>query len=127
MSQSVPPREVVENWNRVFEALSAEPRRQLLVALMDTDDEIALPEAAANPDVEVDPERLRTNLYHQHLPALADHEFVEWDDDPLVARRGPQFDQVEAVFQVFRDNPGQLPQELVEGCKHLDFEQSPEE
>jgi hypothetical protein len=91
---------VIERWDRVFEAVSAEPRRRVLVSLMDAGaaDAVPVPESAIDPNVPADPERLRVQLYHEHLPMLAEREFVEWKTEPLRASRGPRFDEVRVVF-----------------------------
>lgn len=122
MPQSVDGERVVENWDRVFDTLSAEPRRQVVVSLLDAapDEPIELPDAAINPRIPVDRDRLMTHLYHRHLPALADEGFVEWDHDRNVARRGPDFEQAAAVFEALQANVDALPDALVEGCKQLE-------
>ena len=115
---------VVDGWNRVFEALSAEPRRQLVVALMDrpADQPAPLPERAINPNVPVDVEILRHELYHHHLPMLADGGFVEWRREPFVAFRGPRFEEVAAVFEALHATATALPDSLVVGCQRLEAE-----
>ncbi|APW97713.1 hypothetical protein CHINAEXTREME_07965 [Halobiforma lacisalsi AJ5] len=115
---------VIEGWNRVFEALAAEPRRQLVVSLLDAspDATVPLPESAVNPNVPTDPEVLRRELHHQHLPMLADGGFVEWDADPLVAARGPNFDQVAAVIESLQASATSVPDSLVIGCQRLEAE-----
>lgn len=114
----------IERWDRVFEAVSAEPRRQLVVSLLDAppDQSVSLPEHAANPNVPVDPESLRCELNHYHLPMLADMEFVEWETDPLVASRGPRFEQVAVVFEALQSNAVDIPDQLVVGCQRLERE-----
>lgn len=114
---------VVERWDTVFDALSAEPRRQLVVSLRDADGEpVSLPEAAVNPNVPVDPGRLRIRLRHHHLPLLADNGFVEWDDEPLRAYRGPRFDEAAIVFEALYVTVVELPEQLVHGCNRLERE-----
>lgn len=116
---------VVERWDHVFTALSSEPRRQLVVSLLDAPpgEPVPLPESAQNPDIPADPDRLRQQLYHQHLPLLADHGFVEWDVEPLVASRGPDFQEVAAVIEALYENANELPDTLVTGCQRLEREQ----
>lgn len=84
-------KQVSKNWDTVFKALSAEPRRQLIVSLLDTapDQSVPLPESAAMPNLPLDAEELRAELYHIHLPMLAENDFIMWETDPLVASRGP--------------------------------------
>ncbi|WP_312909615.1 hypothetical protein [Natronosalvus caseinilyticus] len=116
--------DTIRKWDDVFETLSAEPRRQLIVSLMDVspDETVPLPERAINPDVPEDPEMLRMELYHRHLPFLADRGFVEWESDPLVASRGPRFEEVAVVFEALYAHADELPESLVLGCQRLEEE-----
>ena len=116
--------QVIEKWNRVFRALSAEPRRQLLVALLDTAPEqsISLPESAINPTVPHSPNSLRSELAHSHLPLLEEMGFIEWESTPLVAFRGPRFREVAVVLELLHSNVDQVPEALVTGCKRLEEE-----
>ncbi|GAB3669118.1 hypothetical protein [Halopiger thermotolerans] len=115
---------VIRNWDRVFEAVSAEPRRQIIVSLSDVspDGSVPLPERAINPNAPADPEPLRRDLFHRHLPLLADYEFVEWEAEPLVASRGPRFAEVAAVFEALQSSAVALPDSLVIGCQRLEQE-----
>jgi len=117
-------REVIEGWNAVFEALSAEPRRQLVVSLLDAPagETVSLPESARNPNIPVTLEEFRLQLIHRHLPKLAEQGFVEWEEDPLVASRGPRFDEVAAVLKAIQENSRDVPDSLVVGCQRLEQE-----
>lgn len=114
-----------ERWDAVFRAAAAEPRRQLVVTLLDAQpgETVSLPESAINPDVPQDPQTLRRELFHEHLPLLADAGFVEWDTDPLEAARGPNFDQIGVVFRALHDHAPELPDSLVVGCLRLEAEE----
>lgn len=115
---------VSENWDAVFRCLSAEPRRQLVVSLLDapSDESVPLPESAAMPNVPSDPALLRRALHHVHLPMLAENEFVTWDADPLVAARGPRFDELAVVFDALHSTASSIPDSLVVGCRRLEAE-----
>lgn len=115
---------VIERWDRVFEALSEDPRRQLLVTLLDAgpDESVPLPESAVNPNVPKNPETLRIELYHSHLPALADQGFVEWERKPFVASRGPRFEEAAIVVEALHAFASELPDSLVIGCRRLEQE-----
>ncbi|QSX00107.1 hypothetical protein [Haloterrigena alkaliphila] len=117
--------QVIENWNAVFKALSAEPRRQLIVSLLNAspDESVPLPESAIMPNVPPDPETLRMELHHTHLPLLTNRGFVTWDTDPLVAARGPRFDEVAVVFEALHSEATAIPDSLVVGCQRLEEEQ----
>ncbi|WP_317176072.1 hypothetical protein [Halomontanus rarus] len=116
---------VIQKWDNVFKAVSAEPRRQLIVSLLDVppDQAVPLPESAINPNVPEEFKNLRQDLYHCHLPMLADSEFIEWESEPLVAYRGPQFDEVAMVFEALHSNATEMPDSLVVGCQRLEWEQ----
>ncbi|WP_436910255.1 hypothetical protein [Halosimplex marinum] len=114
--------EMIERWNRVFGSLTAEPRRQMVVALMEAppDRELSLPEAANPPYLLRDPEELYTDLVHSHLPALAEDGFVEWEREPLRVRRGPAFEEVAAVFEALHAHADEIPSQLTESCQRLE-------
>lgn len=115
---------VNERWNRIFDALSAEPRRQLVAALLDASptQSVSLPEGATNPAVPVDRNSLRRELHHRHLPLLADLRYVRWETDPLAASRGPRFEEVGAVLAAVHANADEIPDPLVVGCRRLERE-----
>ncbi|NGM67698.1 hypothetical protein G6M89_01515 [Natronolimnobius sp. AArcel1] len=117
-------RRVIQNWDRVFEAARAEPRRQLIFSLLDAPPEasVPLPESAINPTVPADPTALRQELIHCHLPQLADRGFIEWERDPLIAMRGPRFTEIGAVLAALESAAPDLPNSLVDGCQRLECE-----
>lgn len=114
----------VEAWDRVFRAVAAEPRRQLIVSLMNVEpaEHVELPFAAINPNIPVDTERFVVQLHHRHLPLLADLGFIEWKRDPLLACQGPKFDEVAIVFEALHAKVEDMPNELVFGCRRLEAE-----
>jgi len=116
---------VSENWDTVFKSLSAEPRRQLIVSLLDTPvgQSVPLPESAAMSDVHSDPEGLRIKLYHIHLPVLEDNGYITWEESPLIASHGPRFDEVAVVISALHSNAADIPDSLVTGCQRLEQEQ----
>ena len=124
MRRSEVAERVSENWDTVFRSLSAEPRRQLVVSLLDAPPEgsVPLPESAAMSALQSDPETLRTELYHVHLPILAENGFIRWETDPLVAFRGPKFDRVAVVFDALHSAASEMPDSLVVGCRRLERE-----
>jgi hypothetical protein len=102
---------VIDGWNRLFNALSAEPRRQIIVALLEAppDRQLSLPEAANPPYALREPEELYVELYHSHLPVLAEGEYVEWATDPLRVGRGPAFEEAAVVFRSLHDGAEEIP------------------
>ena len=117
-------RQVIERWDRVFDGTSAEPRRQLIVALMDNppNKSVALPESAINPNVSQDMERLRTQLIHSHLPKLEQLGYIEWDTAPFAATRGQRFDEIAVIFEALHSFAADIPDPLVVGCRRLETE-----
>jgi len=113
---------VDERWDRVFEALSARPRRRVVSALVDVPDErrVPLPDAIQPATLDRDRERLRVELRHRHLPMLADADYVRWDADRLTVQPGPEFAEVGAVWETLVDSTDRLPPELVDGCPVLE-------
>ena len=118
-------KQVSKNWNTVFKSLSTEPRRQLIVSLLDAapDQSVPLPESAAMSNLPVDAEELRVELYHTHLPMLAENDFITWETDPLVASRGPRFDELAVVFNAIHSEAASIPDSLTIGCQRLEREQ----
>ena len=113
---------VIRGWDRLFHALSAEPRRQIVVALLEAppERELSLPEAANPPYALRDPKQLYVELQHSHLPVLAEGGYVEWERDPLRVARGPNFEAAAAVFRSLYDNAEEIPDSLVHGCQRLE-------
>ena len=116
--------DVIERWDRVFGAVAAEPRRQLIVSLLDREPNrsVPLPESAVNPNVPVASEQLEQELKHCHLPLLANSGYIEWESDPLVASRGSRFEEVAVVFEALHTFAVDVPDQLVLGCQRLERE-----
>lgn len=114
---------IVEQRDRIFDALSAAPRRRLLVSLLEPRPEeyIGLPEAAFPEDTNLGSRQLRSHLVHRHLPMLADYDFVRWQTDPFEVRRGPEFDVLEPVVQTLADRTEAVPP-LVVGSHRLEYD-----
>lgn len=111
------------DWNDVFDALAAEPRRRLLSSLLAADpgEAVHLPEAAMASEAPADTGRLRVALYHRHLPTLAEAGFVNWETDPLVAVRGPDFPAVAAVLEALESEAViRLDSLNPDGCGRID-------
>lgn len=97
----------------VFDALSDRHRRRLLLALraesdsndpkMDID---GLVEAVATGGG-TDPVRIQ--LFHIHLPKLADSGYIRWDSNAGTITTGPRWDSLESVLDVLVENRDKLP------------------
>lgn len=115
-------RQMIERWDTIFRALTAEPRRQLVVSLLEAPPgrELSLPEAANPPYLLRDPESLYSELIHSHLPLLENAGLIEWQREPLCAKRGPQFEEAATVIEAIQQNASTLPPSLREGCQRLE-------
>lgn len=113
---------VDERWNRVFEVLSARPRRRVVASLVNVPKErrVPLPDALQPASLTVDRETLHVELRHCHLPMLADAGYVRWDADRLTVQRGPEFREVAAVWETLTSSTDQFPPDLVDGCPVLE-------
>ncbi|MFC6974020.1 hypothetical protein ACFQL1_03975 [Halomicroarcula sp. GCM10025709] len=113
---------VADRWDRVLRQLSAEPRRQVLAALLEAppDSRLAVPEGVVPAGSSIDPEALSVQLRHCHLPTLADAGYVVYDDAPFTVARGPNFDEVAAPLELARNGTAELPADLVDGYPILD-------
>lgn len=107
-------------WDQLFEVLSAEPRRQLLIAMATAPDKgyQQLPDAAASRHQSKDADRLALELRHLHLPKLVEAGFVRWDEDRSRVRPGPRFQEVEYLLGKILDSVEEMPASLV-GCPTL--------
>ncbi|WP_231189287.1 transcriptional regulator [Haladaptatus sp. DYF46] len=48
-------------------------------------------------------------MQHIHLPKLADHGFIDWDQETQRVTKGPQFDEIEPLLTVLSENQDVLP------------------
>lgn len=128
MSVETNGRAMVNRWDRVFAAASAESRRQIVATLLEAppDRELDLPEAASTPYTLMDPERLYNELVHEHLPMLAAEGFVTWDREPLRVARGPNFEEIAVVIESIQSNADEIPPHLVAECQRLEEHQGGE-
>jgi hypothetical protein len=86
----------------LFRALSNEHRRQVLFALQDCDPGKMLSVPEDLPFEAVDPDSLRTQLYHVHLPYLAERDLVKWERETGRVGRGPDFDAARPILESIR-------------------------
>lgn len=114
---------IVEQRDRIFDALSAAPRRRLLVSLLESQqgEEVDLPEAAFPEDIDCGGQKHRSHLVHRHLPMLADYDFVRWQTEPFQVRRGPEFEALEPVVRTLAGRTEAVPP-LVVGGHRLEYD-----
>ncbi len=54
---------------------------------------------------EVDEPRISAiNLYHVHLPKLAEEHIIEWDQESHTVRRGEAFDEIVPFLELFEES-----------------------
>ncbi|ELZ01085.1 hypothetical protein C482_07791 [Natrialba chahannaoensis JCM 10990] len=105
---------VQDRWEQLLRLLSARPRRQIVVSLLDApaDQRLPLPAVALTSPSQADPERIAVELRHHHLPALASADYIRWEHEPFCVRRGPRFSEPAAVMRLFQESVDQLPETL---------------
>lgn len=105
----------------MFELLAADYRRQILLTLCDSET-VELPEAILTRSVSAESRpavasdgtaatdsTVAIELYHNHLPKLADAGVVEWDRDTGVVSRGPAFEHIEPLVSLLAENEECVP------------------
>jgi hypothetical protein len=108
----------------LFDLLTSDVRRRLLVVLCDRDsvrvpDELLTrgeAQTASSPSgrdgsgaVSASLRRQTTQMHHVHLPKLADTGVVEWDRENGTVSRGPNFEAVEPTVRLLAENGHVLP------------------
>ncbi|WP_255150157.1 helix-turn-helix domain-containing protein [Halorarius halobius] len=97
--------------DRMFDALSHPYRRRILLLVSEhnprDEDEFSVEDLATEDD---DLELLTTELYHAHLPKLAEAGYIEWDEDMRTIRRGPNFDEIAPLLHLMHDHQEELPE-----------------
>jgi hypothetical protein len=129
MGSNAAPEEdaVSERWDRVLRALSEQPRRHLLLTLANEPPgaRLTLPEAALSGHYDDSLRNLEISLRHQHLPVLDDAGYVEWEETPFRAVRGPNFEEAASVVTALVESAGDLSETLVVGCEPLERRAQP--
>lgn len=81
----------------MMDALKSRTRRVILITLLDTAET-----SIADLDRRVTRQEDRIQLYHVHVPKLADAGYVEWDADTEVITRGPNFSEAEPLVRLLK-------------------------
>lgn len=92
--------------DRIFDMLSVRHRRLILLSLKEggVKTEADLLVRGMN-----DPEDVGVGLNHQHLPKLAEAEYIEWDRDTGEISRGPRFGEIEPLLTLIEQHADELP------------------
>ncbi|WP_328821325.1 transcriptional regulator [Natronorubrum halalkaliphilum] len=91
--------------DNVFEALSDRYRRQLLLELLDRNPGEVLSQSKADSGYAIP----SISQHHVHLPKLEAYGFIEWNRDQQIVTKGPQFDEIEPMLELFRENADAVP------------------
>jgi|APHM01.1.fsa_nt_gi hypothetical protein len=88
--------------------LADHPRRALLVEFLEggPQAEVSVPEGIDTS--RYDPEELWSQLYHVHLPKLADSGVIRWNEQQGTVVRGPRFDGIQPLVSALDANADQL-------------------
>ncbi len=97
----------------MFDMLGNSYRRRILLAVADhnprDEDEFA-PETFNSDSVdENEVEQMKTELFHSHLPKLADAGYIAWDPDTETIRRGPNFEEIAPLLELMDEHEDELP------------------
>lgn len=97
--------------DEVLQVLANKHRRQLLAALLDQRRQEVV---QISESVEGDAEQwsnLQVKMRHHHLPRLEDAGYIRWKKQQRVVVRGPAFDEVKPILELFDENAEELPVE----------------
>ena len=96
--------------DRLFASLSHPYRRRILALLAEanprTEDELTRDGPVFDA---ADPERAAVDVFHVHLPKVAEAGYVSWDRDAGVVERGPRFEDVAPALRLLDDHRDELP------------------
>lgn len=96
--------------SEALRTVANEHRRRLLAGLVERDTRESytfhVSGEASNPE---ERNRLRTLIYHSHLPMLEDAGYVEWDRAETKLARGPQFDEIRPLIELLDEHADDLP------------------
>jgi len=107
-----------ENWDKVYEALSAQPRRMIIFSLLKEPKEqsLSLPDAAHSSIQPMVSKYSAIMLRHNHLPKLADLGYIRWESDPFCVQRGPHFEEAALVVARLTESMHEYPERLRHEC-----------
>jgi hypothetical protein len=98
------------DWNTVFNTLSNEYRRRLLVNLIEhnpQDDSVDIPDDIVIGDKERD--LLQAEMVHTHLPKLEAAGYIQWEKDTHEVMKGPRFDEIRPLLELIYEHRDDLP------------------
>jgi hypothetical protein len=98
--------------DEVLLVLSNVHRRRMLLKLLDhnpRDERMELTDRAAE-EADATLDELEIEMFHVHLPKLAEEGFVDWDREAEEVTKGPRFDEIRPLLQLMVDHADELPE-----------------
>jgi hypothetical protein len=89
----------------MMDVLSTHTRRVILMALLGDTTETSITTLERGPHRNIN----RIQLYHKHLPKLAESGYINWDDDADTISKGPKFSEVEPLVQLLNEYEAEFP------------------
>lgn len=100
-------------YDDAFDALANEHRRKLLVALLDENRRFGTGTVPRGETGGVERELgVRAELYHNHLPKLAERGYITWDEEAGEIERGPNWEEIEPLLELFCEHEAEFPGEF---------------
>ena len=96
--------------DQIFDVLGHSHRRRILTILAEAnprDDEEFTPEELHAEDEDL--ELFTRELFHRHLPKLAEAGYIDWDRDTNTVRRGPKYDEIAPLVELMIAHEDELP------------------
>lgn len=96
--------------DKQFSLLSDTTRRRILTELADHNprNEQEFEATDFKPD-DVETELFKSDVYHKHLPKLAEAGFINWDRESGTITRGPNFEQIRPLITLIHEHQDELP------------------
>jgi DNA-binding transcriptional ArsR family regulator len=95
--------------DRMFDALKHPSRRRILLLVSEHEsrdgDGVAVTDLATEGALEP----LATELYHAHLPKLAEAGYIEWNGGTQTIRQGPDYEEIEPLLRLMSEHRNELP------------------
>jgi hypothetical protein len=97
------------SFDDVMDALATVHRRELLVSLVmqRSQDEPSVFDVLSYSEAFADVSF--TEMYHVHLPKLAEYGFIEWNRDTHEVTKGPNFDDISPLLELLNRHSDRLP------------------
>lgn len=107
----MPPRQSkkADDLGELLEVLSHPHRRRIITLLHDQnprdEEEFELEELADDDEFEDE----TIDLFHNHLPKLAEAGFVNWNQEQQIVTRGPRFEEIAPLIDLMIAHQNELP------------------